>query len=57
MQAKLSALILLTCWSINFCFGQTTQEINWLNKQIQPIESVNPDHSSDDLKPFRQIVQ
>ncbi len=42
--------------SVNIVFGQTIQEIDWLNKQIKSIETVNPEQTSNDLKPFLQLA-
>ncbi|GAB3716960.1 erythromycin esterase family protein [Spirosoma flavus] len=57
MHSKLLASLLLAAYSTSFCVAQSSPEIDWLNKQLKPIESVNPNHSSEDLNPFRQMVK
>jgi erythromycin esterase len=56
MLSKLLALLLLAMYSVTLCAGQSSTEIDWLKQQLKPIESVNPNVYSDDLKSFRQIV-
>jgi erythromycin esterase len=57
-RAIQALLTLILGLHVSAIFGQTAPEIDWLNRQLKPIASVNPNHSSnDDLKPFRQLVK